>query len=329
MKIAIIKLSSIGDIVHSMTALQFIKKQYPNLEIDWIVEQAFKELLEANPDINKIHTVNFKKIKKMKSLWLLIKELKKIRSFGYYDLVIDAQGLIKSSVVSRFIKSNYRYGFDRKSIREPFASFFYNRKVYVDYKKNTIDRMVDLVCSPFNITISHKEIINKEPFLYTNSDFLIPKDPYILFVIGSTWPSRNYPKENYLELAEKLHKNCLVIWGNSEEKKVAEWLCNKSRYINSLSKMNLSDLILIIKHSQLLIGSDTGPTHMAWGLNTSSITLFGPTPISRVCQSPFHRVLESSSKVDQFNLNKDDFSINEIKVDDIVKMALEILELKL
>ena len=326
MKIAIVKLSALGDIVHAMAALQFIKKYNPKIEIDWIVEESFKELISANHHINQVHTVNIKNIKKSKSIRLLIIEIKKIINFGTYDLVIDAQGLLKSSIVSRFIRSNYRFGFDRKSIREPIACAFYNRKVYVDYEKNTIDRMIELLCSPFDIKVSKKELIEKEKFLYSKNNFPILKQPYLLFVIGSTWESRNYPKEKFLELAEKLQKKCFVIWGTDEEKNVSDWLCNKSKYINPLSKMSLSDLIVIIEHAQLVIGNDTGPTHMAWGLNTPSITLFGPTPISRVFQTPFHKVLKSNSKVDQFNLNKDDFSINEIKVNDIVKMALEILE---
>ena len=124
MKIAIVKLSALGDIVHAMAALQFIKKYNPKIEIDWIVEESFKELISANHHINQVHTVNIKNIKKSKSIRLLIIEIKKIINFGTYDLVIDAQGLLKSSIVSRLIRSNCRFGFDRKSFFEPIACAF-------------------------------------------------------------------------------------------------------------------------------------------------------------------------------------------------------------
>ena len=322
MKIAIVKLSALGDIIHSMVALQFIKKYHPEYEIDWIVEERFKGLLINNPHLNAVHTVCLKEIKSWR---LFLNEIRKIKNFGSYDVVIDAQGLIKSSIVARIIKSESCFGFDRKSIRETFASYLYNKKVYVDHELNTIDRMVKLICFPFNIEVSKKEIINKEIFLYSRSNFLASKHPYILLVIGSTWKSKNYPKENFLELAEKLQQNCFVIWGSNEEKETAEWLVKRSGYIKMLPRLSLEDLKKIIQHAKLLIGNDTGPTHMAWGLNTPSITLFGPTPTSLVYQTQINKVLKSSSEVDQFNLDKNDFSISEIAVKDILVMSKKLL----
>ncbi|MBT4668797.1 MAG: lipopolysaccharide heptosyltransferase I, partial [Candidatus Ruthia sp.] len=114
MKIAIVKLSALGDIIHAMVALQFVKKQYPEIVIDWVVEAGFKEILANNPDINKIHTVNIKQAKQKKSLKLLFKELKKLRKLQRYDVVIDAQGLIKSAIVSRLIPSDITFGFDKE-----------------------------------------------------------------------------------------------------------------------------------------------------------------------------------------------------------------------
>jgi len=97
MKIAIVKLSALGDIVHSMIVLQFIKKQYPKSEVDWFVEKRFKGILENNPHINQIQQINLKSAKESKSFFLFWKELRKIRKLGKYDLVIDMQGLIKSA----------------------------------------------------------------------------------------------------------------------------------------------------------------------------------------------------------------------------------------
>ena len=91
MKIAIVKLSAIGDIIHAMIVLQFIKQHKPEIEIDWIVDESYKELLEFNPEINKVHTVNLKNAKKEKSLNLFLKELRKLRQFDHYDLVVDMQ----------------------------------------------------------------------------------------------------------------------------------------------------------------------------------------------------------------------------------------------
>jgi heptosyltransferase I len=322
MKIAIVKLSSLGDIIHAMVALQFIKKHQPESEIDWIVESSYKDLLINNPHIRAIHAVELKKIK---SLRLLMNEIRNIKNFGTYDVVIDAQGLIKSSIVSRLIKSKKRFGFDRKSIRESLATLLYTDKVYIDYEKNTIDRMVELLCFPFGIKVSKDDIINKKLFIHYSSKVNIPKKPYVVFVIGSTWENRNYPKEKFVNLAKTLQMPCVVLWGTEQEKEKAYWMKQQTDFIEVMPLLTLDELKYVIKNSSLLIGNDTGPTHMAWGLNIPSITLFGPTPIHRVYQTPINRVLNSNSKVNQFNLDRSDFSINEIKVNSIVKISKELL----
>ena len=118
MRIAIVKVSALGDIVHAMIVLQFIKKYNREILIDWIVEDSYKDLLAFHPDINKIHIVNLRKAKKKKSLLLLIAELVKLSKLEKYDIVIDMQGLLKSAIIASVIPSNKTIGFDKDSIRE-------------------------------------------------------------------------------------------------------------------------------------------------------------------------------------------------------------------
>lgn len=329
MKIAIVKLSSLGDIVHSMVVLQFIKKHYPESVIDWVVEKRFKGILENNPHINQIHTVSLNKIKSNKSLKFLFTEVSKVRKFGNYDVVIDLQGLIKSAIIARFISSRKIVGFDQKSIRERLASYFYNQKVAIGYDKNSIERNVKLISEALRIKITRDDLINKELYLFSKSKLLIPQTPYIVFVIGSTWQSRNYPKEKFMQIAQAIKISCIVIWGNEEEKEKAKWMCSESDYIQLMPKLSLDDLKCVISHASLLIGNDTGPSHMSWALNIPSIILFGPTPIERAFQTPINTVLSSSSKIDHNKLDKNDFSIKEIKVSDVVKISKELLRVSL
>jgi len=325
MKIAIVRLSALGDIVQSMVMLQFIKKNYPYSQVDWIVEHRFKGILENNPHINKIHTINLNKAKKQKSVNILFSELNKVRGLGDYDLVIDAQGLIKSAIVAKLLKGRKIVGFDKASIRESLASYLYDQKISIDYSENTILRSIALISESLNINVTNNEIINKASFLFSKSKFLTPMEPYVIFIIGSTWESRNYPKEKFVEVAKALNIDCLVLWGNKQEKEKAEWMRSESKKIYVLPRLSLEDLKLVISKASLLIGNDTGPTHMAWGLNTPSITLFGPTPITRLYITPNHRALKSSSKVDHLKLNKSDFSISEITIKDIIQISEELL----
>lgn len=329
-RLAIVKLSAMGDIIHSMVALQYIKRNYPNILIDWFVEESFAQVLEHNPHINNIYKVNLKSIKKNKLE--IFNQIKLIKSYSKnkYDLVIDAQGLIKSAIVATLLGKR-RAGFDKYSIREKAAALFYNEKVSIAYDENTIDRNVKVLSKPLGFEITSKMILEKEPFLFYKDenpiiyDFLDEDKKNIIFVIGSTWESRNYPKEKFLNIAKALEENCIVIWGSEEEKKKALWLEKNSKYIKAISKINLNTLKTLISKSNLVIGNDTGPTHMAWALNIPSITIFGPTPINRIYQTSINKIVKSNSKVNHFKLDKNDFSIREIDENIIIEEAKSLL----
>ena len=330
MKIAIVKLSAMGDIIHAMVALQFIKRARPDIQIDWIVEEGFKQVLENNPHIDNILTVNLKSIKKDKIA--LFSEIKKVKTYAKnnYDLVIDAQGLIKSAITSKLLGKKIA-GFSKNSIREGIASYFYKHKVEIAYDENTIDRNAKVMSEPLDIEITHQMIVDKEPFLfYTNENKIVEEyfskeKKNIIFVIGSTWESRNYPKEKFVEVANHLKENVLIAWGGEEERIKAEWIEKNSNYAKALPKIDLNTLKEVIAKSDLLIGNDTGPTHMAWGLNIPSITIFGPTPVNRVYQTPINKTIKSKSKVNHYKLDKNDFSIQKIPSHKVILMAKEIL----
>lgn len=332
MKIAIVKLSALGDIVHAMVALQFIKAHSPDIQIDWIVEECFAEVLKHNPDIDNVLTVNLKALKSDKTrIFQQFKKIIKLAS-NNYDLVIDAQGLIKSAVTAKLIGKRIA-GFDADSIREKAASWFYDVKVACAYDANTIDRNALILSRPLGINIATEQILNKKPFLFFNNadpqidDFLAKDRLNIVLVIGSTWDSRNYPAERFVKIALALQQNCLVIWGSDQEKATAEWMAAQSDLIKITPKLDLNSLKALVAKADLLIGNDTGPTHMAWGLNRPSITIFGPTPISRVYQTDINKVVKSASIVNPYKLNRQDYSIKDIDERKIIEQAKILLSL--
>jgi len=330
MRIAIVKLSALGDIIHAMVALQFIKQSLPDSSIDWIVEEGFKDILINNPDINTIHTVNIKKAKKNRSLALLFQELKKLRKLPKYDVVIDAQGLIKSAIVARAIPSKQTFGFDKHSLRESFAARFYSETCSMGYDENIIKRNVFVVSSALGFAISEADILDKKPFLCSNSKNISISDknrkPNIAFIPGASFKSKIYPVEKYIQLANELDANIIILWGSLEEKLMADQIHAGSENSSVASQLTLDELKLVISQVDLVIGGDTGPTHMAWALNIPSITLFGSTPGYRnTYATDINRVIESESKVDPYKIDKNDFSIKAIKVDVIVKITKELL----
>ena len=329
-KLCIVKLSAMGDIIHAMVALQFIKKEYPNCIIDWVVENAFKGVLENHPDINNILPVNLKSIKKNKLE--IISQIKLINKYAKnnYDIVIDAQGLVKSAIVSKIlggrIINSKIIGFDKNSIREGLSSWFYDESVSIGYEKNVIDRNIEVLCRSLKIKIDSEQILHKEAFLYFINKEEEESKKSIVFVIGASKINKMYPQEKYLELAQELKENILVVWGNEEEFEIAQWLCAQSNFIKIAPKGSLDDLKRIVSNARLVIGSDTGPTHMAWALNIPSITIFGNTPEYRNTYiTNINRVIKSNSKVNPLKLDKNDFSIRNIKASEIANIAEELL----
>ena len=330
-KICIVKLSAMGDIIHAMVALQFIKKTFPNAQIDWIVEEGFKSVLENNPDIDTILPINLKSIKKNKKE--IFSQIKLLNNYGKnnYDIVIDAQGLLKSAIAAKIvggrIVNSKIIGFDKDSIRESLSSFFYDETVHIPYEKNVIERNIKILCSALDITVSKKDILNKKKFLYHRSKLKIDARNFITFVIGASKENKIYPKEKFLELAIQLNEKVLVVWGNEEEYQTALWLSEQSDLILLDKKGNLEDLKQKIQNSKLVIGGDTGPTHMAWALNVASITIFGNTPEYRNTYiTDINKVIKSNSEVNPLKIDKNDFSIKDINVDEIVEVARGLLD---
>jgi heptosyltransferase I len=332
MKIVIVKLSALGDIVHAMIVLQFIKKYNKDIKIDWIVEECYKGLLDSNPDINKIHVVNLKKTKKKKSLFFLLRELKKVRQFGFYDLVIDMQGLIKSAIISKCIFSDATLGFDRQSAREGLSALFHNKTFKFGYDENVIERNLALLQFAIGFPSNNELIKTKLPFLYSSKNFTsknLSKDKKnILIIPGASDPSKRYSVSKFSELIQLLDANYLIIWGDKQEKKIADEIKALSPKINVCKKISIDSLISLISQVDLIIGSDTGPVHMAWALNKASITLFGNRPGNRnTFITNINRVIESKSKVNPYKIDYQDYSINEIQVNDIVEVSKRLLDL--
>ena len=323
--IAIVRLSALGDIVNSAVVLQFIKEYYPNATIEWITEEIFEPLLRRHPYLDKVHTVNLKKLKKNKSLSLLRNTIRELSNLGKYDIIIDMQGLIKSSIVARVIGKN-THGFDKNSIREPLASLLYKHSSTISYETSVVKRNCFVVGDALGFEITDKMILNKKPIFETPVVFNLQNDVQnIAFIIGASWESKIYPKELVAKLANELKKSVHIIWGNQEEKVNAEWICKHSEYATLAPKLALDELVSFISSMDLLIGNDTGPTHMAWAQNIPSITLLGPTTTRMIYETPVNIGIKSSSEVNILKIDKQDFSIKEIPYKTVLQKAKELL----
>ncbi|TQR56581.1 lipopolysaccharide heptosyltransferase I [Campylobacter troglodytis] len=335
MKIALIRLSALGDIIQSSIVLQFIKKKQPEAEIDWFVDERFKGILEAHPLINTLYALPLKDKKILSSLKMLLSAKKK-----EYDLVIDLQGLLKSALIARILSSN-AYGFDRKSLKEVMASFFYKHKAFVPYKENIILRNIYLLGFVLDCFFDKAEILTKKPCFEADESLqkkLLKKLKLakcnVLIHTGSSTANKNYPKERLSILSQMIlssyeETKIWLCWGNEEERSFCEFILKDSARegIFILPKLSLQELSAFTALCDLIIGNDSGPTHLAFAMNKPSITIFGATPSYRnAYQTPINKIIDSGKFIsDPKHIDKNDFciqSIDERQIFDHVKALL-------
>ncbi len=325
MRLAIVKLSALGDIIHASFLPQMIKNSIKDITIDWFVEERFSEILKFNPYIDNIIPLKLKEKNKLQ-------EIKKIfRYKNRYDKVIDLQGLLKSAFISKVLGESY--GFDKNSVREKIASFFYDKCFYIPYGENVIIRNFELAKHSLNLDIKKDALYSKQPSLFYSKtveknidNFLNPKQKNIVIIVGSSWESKIYPKEKFLNIVKKMDANFLISWGSKKEKSSAEYIANNSSNAKILPKMSLDELKALIAKSDLTIGADSGPTHIAWALNKPSITIFGPTPSWRnTLQSKINVVIDCKKEINPLKLDKKDMCIQNIDENEIIQKAKRLL----
>ena len=322
-KIAIVRLSAMGDIVHTLASFQFIKSYFKDIEITWFVEEKFAEILKNSPHIDKITTVNISALKKEFSFSSLKKIYKTVKNSGDFDLIIDIQGLLKSAILARVAGKNVA-GLDSKSARESLSSLFYNQKFEVDCSGIAPMRFASLLSQTLNIEITKEMMLQKLPYLYFEKDANI--DDYfksekksILIITGASNESKTYPAEKFAEVANLLENyNVLLIAGSKKERESAK-IIEQNSSARLIPTKSLNSLKYTVSKCDLLIGGDTGPSHIAWAMNKPSVILFGSTPRTMMMETPINVAITSGAKVHPCRFDKSDRSIATIDPKSIAK----------
>ena len=331
MKIAIVRLSSLGDIIFCMAALQVIRRHLPDCSITWFADSKFADILDHQRDLARVVKIDLKGLKKSFSWKKLGEEYRQVAQSGPFDLAIDLHGMLKSALVARRVGTRTA-GFARDCVKEPLATLCYDATVSLPLEMNTVLRYATLAAGSLGISLDEGELRHKQPFLFYAEEDREATRPYfrsdkknVILVVGSTWESRNYPKEKLVTVANALQENILICHGSPAEYQAASFIAERCAFATILPKLNLNQLKAAISAADLVIGGDTGPTHIAWANNVPCVVLFGPTPAHRIYPGPKCRILKSSSQVREAKLDKNDFSINELAEERIVALARELL----
>ncbi|GAA8237688.1 lipopolysaccharide heptosyltransferase I [Helicobacter pylori] len=335
MKIAIVRLSALGDIIVSAVFLALIKERFTNAQIEWFVDERFGAILEHSPYIDKLHPIALKSALTTFNPLKIFKLFKSLRAYEY-DIVIDMQGLIKSALITQMLKAPKKVGFDYASAKEGLSAFFYSQKVSIAYNEPVLKRNFTLLSHALNLPkkeISEGLSSRAKVFSYQDSPKIdalnLNKNKLkILFVLETSKINKTYPIERFKELALALENfQICLLWHASEDKATALYGALKNQCdVLLLPKLTLNEVKALLFKMDLIIGGDTGITHLAWALQKPSITLYGNTPMERFkLESPINVSLTGNSNA---NYHKKDFSIQNIEPKKIKECVLNILKEK-
>ena len=275
---AIIKLSSMGDIIHSLVVLPKLKER-----VSFFVDSSFKEIVNHNPYIKQIIDIPLRKAKKDKSLFF--KAYKSLKHYKF-DETYDLQGLLKSAIVGKIV-SKRLIGYSNP--REKIASFFYDEKI-TSRSEVAIKRYMEL----FKLE-DDEYLVNHPKLLFYKDrefDFLSKNRKNVVFIIGASWECKKTPLKVWIELGKYLKsENIIIPVSNDMEEKEAEKIALTVSNVK-IVKLNLNDLKALITKSDLLIGNDTGPSFIAWANNVNNIILYGCTYNNKILENGFSKSVE-------------------------------------
>ena len=316
LKIAIVKLSALGDIVHAAIVLQFIKKHCPNAHITWLVDARFASLLKDHPLIDELVILPLKESFK--------KSYKIIKTLGKFDKIIDLQGLFKSAVVAKLLGKEI-YGFSRESVKEKIAARLYRHKFKIDYNENIIVRNLSLVGCALNFSFDKSEILKKSSCFEICKKFKNESGKKrVLIAAFASEESKIYDKfKDVIRLLDGCE--IYLCYGSESEKARAEAIISGTS-AKLLEKLSIKDMIDFIASCDLVIGNDSGLTHLAWAVNRPSITLFGNRPSHRNAYvTDKNLVVDMGKEIDARSIDKNDFCIREIYPETVANFAKRLL----
>jgi heptosyltransferase-1 len=331
-KIALVRLSSLGDIVLCMASLQVIKQAFPDCKITWVTDQRFADLLDCQPDVEQVIALDLKGIKKRPSWSGLVAQFQSLRSTGPFDRVIDLHGMIKSAVVGSLLGGR-QAGFAKSCRKESLAGLWYREAYSIPYELPATVRYHLLVCKSLGIACSPAEAAAYPlcPYMHWQKcdeaaleAYLSDQTKNVLIVPGTSAPNKNYPPEQFAAVANQLKQNLLVCHGNDAEYAAAMKIAGLAPHVRVLPRLTLGQLKALAGCMNLVIGGDSGPTHLALASGVPSITLFGATP---VCFTPSqrNRVIKTATMPNLLKPDPHDFSVADIPVGQIAELAVELL----
>jgi len=286
-KILIVRTSSLGDLVHMLPAISDIARHVPGARIDWVVEESFAEIPAWHPAVHEVITVAHRRWRKhwwsreTRAERAALRQNLRART---YDVVLDMQALMKSVWVVRQARG-LRHGLDRKSAREPLASLFYDVKHTVKFWQPAVIRQRELAAAAFGYAYDGPPDFGLRAFTEGQSI-----EPYAVIMPSASREDKLWPADDWRAVFARLRKHGLqlrLLAGNAAETARAQKLVEGEADAQVLPRMSLSDIARVLARARIMVGLDSGLTHLSAGLGRPTIGIYkASTPVRTPLQGP-------------------------------------------
>jgi 3-deoxy-D-manno-octulosonic-acid transferase/heptosyltransferase-1 len=292
MNILIIRLSSIGDVVHTLSAVEPLRQHFPGCTITWVVEEKAEDLIKGYPGIDRVIVSrrkqwledlhNFKFYHLTRNVREFLKELRR----DHYDIIIDFQGLFKSGILAFLARGKRKVGY--KNAREASTMFYSEKAPPPDFNDHAIKRHMALIHylgvkeSPnsFSLPFGKEDKDNLEKLF--DNEHVNRNKPVVCFHPSAVWATKRLAQEKVARLCDMLQEEfkCQILFvGTAEEKEYLDHICSllNGEAKNLAGKTSLRELACLVSKSDLMVSMDSGPMHITCAVGTPVVALFGPT----------------------------------------------------
>ncbi len=273
MRLLLVKTSSMGDVIHTFAALTDAKKARPDLEIDWLVEEGFADVARLHPAVARVIPVAMRRWRRALFSATTRREVTALRRTlraADYDLVLDAQGLVKSAILSK-LAGRPVDGLDGASLREPLARFAYARRHAVPKGLHAVERLRRLFGAALGYT---PDLTRLDWGLAARTT---AETPTVMLLHGTSWPSKRWPTDCWIDLARLVADAGLVptlTWSDPDEEEVAAAVAEAEPRTHVIPRSRLAEVAAVIASARAVVGTDTGLTHLAAAYDRPTVAIF-------------------------------------------------------
>ena len=277
MRVLLVKLSSMGDVLHNLPVASDLARAFPGIEIDWVTEAPYAPLVALHPKVRRVIPLRLRDLKKRwwsPKAWSAFLDDKAQLGGQEYDTVLDTQGLIKSALVARCARGPIA-GFSRETAREPLAARGYARTFDVPRQLHAVERNRRLATAAFGYELTGAADYGLR--LPPTVGATVPARPYVVFLHATSRADKQWPEAHWVALGQRLHDRGVGVvlpWGNADEKRTSERLAAAIPAALVPKKMSLLDATTLLAGARGVLGVDTGLAHLSVALARPTVGLY-------------------------------------------------------